>query len=486
MRRHRSRLLLLAVVAAAALVPAAPASAVDCDTQTLTDSEGIEWGSQSSLTAYAIDDAVSRSAEPYFERDYNSSYYLSDATRQGCTFEDAGRELRYPTVRIGDLDVSGTVFIPSGSPAFQRGLLILHNPNAEPAALTPFFDNQTAFSSADSDVVTTSDGDAVATPADDWVVMRNAADAGDRRAAFLWQLGSERRASVAEIYDYDDRADMPPPPFTGGTAPQARFDRVVVPPGGTATFLSLSLTRASDDDAESAARQLQAAPDAVLTGLSDDEKRGLQNVGLPDADLDGVANGPDNCRFVANPDQANLDVDAQGDACDDDVDGDGLTNATEAARGTDPRNTDTDGDGRLDDADACPLKGGLGTDGCARFDQPPLTPDTTKPGVAIKGLKRSMKRRAFLRGVRCVVELSEAAGVTCRLLVRATRVARAASAGDLEVASRSLPLAAGTRSTKLRPRRGLVRQRRFRATLQVTATDAAGNRTVRTKRFRVR
>lgn len=36
----------------------------------------------------------------------------------------------------------------------------------------------------------------------------------------------------------------------------------------------------------------------------------------PDADADGVADGTDNCPVVANPDQADADEDATGDACD--------------------------------------------------------------------------------------------------------------------------------------------------------------------------
>ena len=248
----------------------------------------------------------------------------------------------------------------------------------------------------------------------------------------------------------------------------------------------VGLTRPSDVAATAAAQELQAAPDALLAGLSDDEKRALLNVGLPDRDLDGVANAGDNCPRQRQPRAGEPRRRREGDACDDDIDGDGIANATEAARGTDPANADSDGDGKRDDADACPLKAGLGADGCARFDELPLAPDVTKPGATILRLRATMKLKAFRKGVPCVVDLTEAAAVACRLLVRATRVARIAAAGDLEVAAKSLPLAAGRRSATLKPKRGLIRQRRFRATLQVTATDGAGNRTVKTKRFRVR
>ena len=72
----------------------------------------------------------------------------------------------------------------------------------------------------------------------------------------------------------------------------------------------------------------------------------------PDRDHDGIKDGVDNCRNSANADQENTDNDAQGDACDSDDDNDGLLDTSETG-GLDPKKADTDGDGIGDKADNC-------------------------------------------------------------------------------------------------------------------------------------
>jgi hypothetical protein len=94
-----------------------------------------------------------------------------------------------------------------------------------------------------------------------------------------------------------------------------------------------------------------------------------------DSDGDGLVYAADNCPEASNGDQADLDGDGIGDPCDPDQDGDGLADSLEAAIGSDPRSTNTDGDAVGDGGDACPTLPGTLANGC---------PDITLPDTKIK------------------------------------------------------------------------------------------------------
>jgi hypothetical protein len=86
-----------------------------------------------------------------------------------------------------------------------------------------------------------------------------------------------------------------------------------------------------------------------------------------DTDGDGVPDVIDNCRFVFNPDQLNTDgnnaalnrggQDGLGDACDDNISGDGYTNVQHTTLGKNPllycaiMRVDYNGDGAVDGLD---------------------------------------------------------------------------------------------------------------------------------------
>ena len=57
---------------------------------------------------------------------------------------------------------------------------------------------------------------------------------------------------------------------------------------------------------------------------------------LFDADGDGVTDASDDCPATANPDQADLDGDGEGDACDADDDGDGIADAADLCQDSPP------------------------------------------------------------------------------------------------------------------------------------------------------
>ena len=66
--------------------------------------------------------------------------------------------------------------------------------------------------------------------------------------------------------------------------------------------------------------------------------------GNRDTDNDGVNDDDDNCKFVANADQLDTDLDGLGDTCDSDDDGDGILDAQDNCCVVhNPDQTDTNG-----------------------------------------------------------------------------------------------------------------------------------------------
>jgi hypothetical protein len=199
-----------------------------------------------------------------------------------------------------------------------------------------------------------------------------------------------------------------------------------------------------------------------------------------DRDSDGRLTSADNCPSAANADQANLDGDASGDACDDDDDGDGIPDVVEALIGTNPRSADTDGDGKSDSVDRCPTIAAATADGCPVVAGPFTCGITGFPS-------RIPLRTLRSRGVSLTLRPNQAASFVVELRGKA-RGFRLASVGDVVLAERRLPRSASPRKVRLTIRRshraGLRRKAKLQ--LRVSATDAFGRTFVLTRRLTIR
>ncbi len=97
------------------------------------------------------------------------------------------------------------------------------------------------------------------------------------------------------------------------------------------------------------------ATDGPITVVTDIDTAVSTEHFILDSDGDNVGDSTDNCPDVSNPDQIDTDEDGLGDVCDDDMDGDWLSNTAEDVIGTDPLHPDTDHDGIADSSDSAPL-----------------------------------------------------------------------------------------------------------------------------------
>jgi hypothetical protein len=407
------------------------------------------------------------------------------AGQDNCVVEPDGRQFDLGEVDLSGLMVSRKVFVPAAGTAFGRTVTFLRNPTDAPITVNLSFEGNLG-SDTSTTILSTSSGDAgVADPADDsWIVSADSTTSpGDPPLAHVWD--STMSVGVADRVDHIFGG-------TTGTTPwadnqeyvRALYDNVTVPAGATLSYMQLEAQRTTIDDAMAVAPVLAAEPDEVFADLTDAELATLQNWNGSDTDVDGVANSADNCRDVANADQADLDKDGIGDACDSDIDGDGASNADEAVRGTDPRKADSDGDGVGDAADACPTVPGLGANGCPRFDTPPAPPDRTAPGLTVSAPSK-LKLTALLKGFKASATPDETSTLQFELYASA-KTAHIAKSYNLVLATRSLSSAAGKRSVTLKPKRSLIgKARSFTVRVKVTATDTSGNRTVKTKTIRV-
>lgn len=275
--------------------------------------------------------------------------------------------------------------------------------------------------------------------------------------------------------------DLAPLGFNLNQANDGGFD---ISPGGPAYA---ALTDAADNLTRlfriTLVTTLSPAPVATSLGLLGNGMTEIRSIAVldDDRDADGRLTTADNCPGIGNADQANLDGDALGDLCDDDDDADGIPDVVEAAIGTNPRSGDSDGDGKADNVDRCPVAPAPTASGCPEFVPAALSFRLT--GVPVRITLRTIRSR----GVPLTVEPNQPASFLIELLGRA-RTIRLANVGDVVLAERRLARAAGRRTTRLtipRSQRGRLR-RKARLRLRVTATDALGRKSVLIRSLTIR
>lgn len=373
------RFLALAVAAAAAIpLASAPAAFAEACGVSFDDPSGLEWDIHG-WDARVMDgerDAYNDMAVPMLNTNGGAEHHqYENPNSDGCTFEDGGREMAWPAhTNVGGLGVnlSRKVYVPPVGTSFARWLDIIENPTGEAKTITYEWFGHYGIVRG---VTATQSGDTIVDVGEAWASFRQDGDGIDTDFASLWDGpggdGWDRPRNGHEgSVPGDDEEN-----FVGYL-----YDDVTIPAGGTVILMHVEHQNPTADGARQFALDNGAGNPEFFAGMSDDEVRVLHNWRF-DSDGDSVVEPDDNCTQTANPDQADLDDDGLGDACDDDVDGDGLGNAVEEQMTTDPRDTDSDGDGSPDGVDQCPTRAG-DENGCPPLAVAAAPPAQTEPPTA--------------------------------------------------------------------------------------------------------
>jgi hypothetical protein len=474
---------LLVLVAAIGALAAFPgiASAATCS-ETLIDPAGYTWDLDTDATIgdgghteLGLSDAFDTFGHLLVSTNGGVSFtpYANVATT--CQSEDNGREIAYPdnTTAAPGLTLSRKVYVPAVGTSFLRYVDSLTNTTPDPVTILYRFGGNFG-SDGSTTIADSSSGDADVSERDSWVdTFEDSSSSTDPRNTNAWDGTSPPAERAVKAGRFD--------PETAGYAFGDDYlgveYSVTLAPGETKRFMHVVAQRHTAEEQAAASAAIAAESDELHIGLSDAETATIRNWTF-DRDADGVTNSKDNCPTDANAGQENQDGDAKGDACDDDIDGDGLSNAVEQALRTDPRVIDSDADGKLDGADSCPTIGAATDDGCPAAVVIPEV-DKTAPLASLVVAKKVSLKKLLRKGIVVTVGANEPAGFELEIAA-AAKSARLAQVGDLIVSAKQVAFGGGQRSVKLtiakKFRKALRAKSRLR--LKVVATDAAGNRTV--------
>ena len=227
---------------------------------------------------------------------------------------------------------------------------------------------------------------------------------------------------------------------------------------------------------------------------------------VPDTDRDGVLDYQDNCNGYYNPTQLDTDQDSGeppyepvrtgymdrdpktgGDACDTDDDADGVADAPDNCQKVpNPDQRDADGDGlgdRCDDETTAPPAAAAAPAGSASASPGPGA-GADGPRVTLLPLARTLHVAQMRAGIAVPVRCSTACRLTAEL-ARAKKPARrlATATATLDDAGTTFVFVRLKRSAL----RSIARARRVEAKLRLTATDAqGGHRTGARRRLTLR